>query len=46
MKLKDIPDGLTCYVDATIFYYHIVNTPPLSDDCSDFLKRVERGYSV
>lgn len=43
MTLKDVPDGVTCYVDATIFYYHIVNTPPLSDDCSDFLERVERG---
>ncbi len=44
MTLKDIPDGVTCYVDATIFYYHIVNTPPLSDDCSDFLERVEMRY--
>ena len=43
MTLKDIPDGVTCYVDATIFYYHIVNTLPLSDDCSDFLERVDRG---
>ncbi len=44
MTLKGVPDGVTCYVDATIFYYHIVNTPPLSDDCSDFLERVERRH--
>jgi predicted nucleic acid-binding protein len=41
--LKDIPDGVTCFLDATIFYYHLVNTPPLSDDCSDLLERVEAG---
>jgi predicted nucleic acid-binding protein len=38
--LKDIPDGATCFLDATIFYYHLVNTPPLSDDCSDLLVRI------
>ena len=38
--LKDIPAGATCFIDATIFYYHLVNTPPLSDDCSDLLVRV------
>jgi hypothetical protein len=21
--LKDIPDGATCFLDATIFYYHL-----------------------
>lgn len=41
--LKDIPDGATCFLDATIFYYHLVNTPPLSDDCSDLLARVAAG---
>ncbi len=41
--LKDIPDGVACFLDATIFYYHLVNTPPLSDDCSDLLERVEAG---
>ncbi|MGH9855971.1 MAG: type II toxin-antitoxin system VapC family toxin [Blastocatellia bacterium] len=41
--LKDIPDGAACFLDATIFYYHLVNTPPLSDDCSDLLERVEAG---
>ena len=41
--LKDIPDGATCFLDATIFYYHLVNTPPLSDDCSDLLMRIGSG---
>jgi len=41
--LSDIPDGVSCYIDATIFYYHLVGAPPLSDDCSDFLKRAETG---
>lgn len=41
--LRDIPDGATCFLDATIFYYHLVNTPPLSDDCSDLLARVATG---
>ena len=42
--LTDIPDGVTCYLDATIFYYHLVDTPMLSDDCSDLLKRIELGH--
>ena len=41
--LTDIPDGVVCYIDATIFYYHLVDTPVLSDDCSDLLKRLELG---
>ena len=41
--LKDIPDGATCFLDATIFYYHLVNTLPLSDDCSDLLIRIGSG---
>jgi predicted nucleic acid-binding protein len=41
--LKDVPDGVTCFIDANIFAYHIVDSPPLSEDCSDFLKRVEQG---
>lgn len=43
MLLRDIPVGATCFVDATIFYYHLVNSPPLSEDCSDFLERIEQG---
>ena len=41
--LTDIPDGVVCYLDATIFYYHLVHVPALSDDCSGLLTRVERG---
>lgn len=41
--LQDIPDGMTCFLDATIFYYHLVNTPPLSDDCLHLLARIGTG---
>jgi predicted nucleic acid-binding protein len=41
--LTPIPDGIVCYLDATIFYYHLVDAPALSDDCSDLLKRIELG---
>ena len=41
--LTTIPDGVVCYLDATIFYYHLVDAPALSDDCSDLLTRIERG---
>ena len=41
--LNDIPEGAVCYLDATIFYYHIVGVPTLSDECSDLLKRIELG---
>jgi predicted nucleic acid-binding protein len=41
--LTDIPEGAVCYLDATIFYYHLVGAPTLSDDCSDLLKRIELG---
>ncbi len=43
LPLKDIPDGAICFLDATIFYYHFVNQPPLSDDCSDLLARIGAG---
>ncbi len=42
--LTDIPAGASCYLDATIFYYHLVETPALSDDCSDLLKQIELGH--
>ncbi len=42
--LTALPDGVVCYLDATIFYYHLVDAPPLSDDCSDLLMRMERGH--
>lgn len=43
LLLEDIPDGVVCFLDATIFYYHLVNTPPLSDDCLKLLARIGTG---
>jgi len=40
--LHDIPPGTHCFIDANIFYYHLVETPPLSEECSNFFERVER----
>ena len=40
--LRDIPPGTHCFVDANIFYYHLVDIPPLSEDCSNFFERVEK----
>lgn len=33
-----------CFVDANIFYYHLVETPPLSEECSNFFERVEKRH--
>jgi predicted nucleic acid-binding protein len=41
--VSDIPEGAVCYLDATIFYYHLVGVPTLSDECSDLVKRIELG---
>ncbi|HEV8717708.1 MAG TPA: type II toxin-antitoxin system VapC family toxin [Candidatus Binatia bacterium] len=41
--LSDLPDGTSCFVDANVICYHIVQTPPLSDECTQFIKRIERG---
>ena len=41
--LSDLADGVSCFVDANIICYHIVQTPPLSEECTRFLKRIERG---
>ncbi|MEW6130560.1 MAG: type II toxin-antitoxin system VapC family toxin [Acidobacteriota bacterium] len=41
--LRAIPQGAVCFIDANIVYYHIFDTPPLSEECSDFLYRVEQG---
>lgn len=41
--LRDVPEGCVYYLDATIFYYHLVSTPMLSDGCSDMLTRIEQG---
>jgi len=40
--LRDIPPGTHCFVDANIFYYHLVETPPLSEECSSFFERIEK----
>lgn len=40
--LHDIPPGTRVFVDANIFYYHLVETPPLSEECSNFFERVEK----
>lgn len=40
--LHDIPPGTHVFVDANIFYYHLVETPPLSEECSNFFERVEK----
>ncbi len=39
----DLPDGGRCFVDANIFYYHFVDTPPLSNPCTAFLERAANG---
>lgn len=41
--LSSLPDGVSCFVDANILCYHIVQTPPLSEECTRFIKRIERG---
>ena len=38
--------GTHCFVDANIFYYHLVDIPPLSEDCSNFFERVEKQEIV
>lgn len=35
----DLPDGVSCFVDANIFYYHFVEASPFSDACTDLLER-------
>ena len=41
--LSALPDGVSCFVDANIICYHLVQTPPLSEECPQFIKRIERG---
>lgn len=36
----DLPSGTDCFIDANVLYYHFVETPGLSDVCSDFLERI------
>jgi predicted nucleic acid-binding protein len=35
-----------CFVDANILYYYFVETPPLSEPCTNFLERVAKGEIV
>ena len=39
----DMPNGTACFVDANIFYYHIVEMPGLSQPSTAFLERVASG---
>ncbi len=39
----DLPDGHRCFVDANIFYYHLVETRLLSEPCTTFLERAASG---
>src|SRR5262245_49457417 len=36
----NLPDGSSCFLDANILYYHFVDSPPLSEPCSELLERV------
>jgi predicted nucleic acid-binding protein len=42
----ELPDGERCFVDANIFYYCFVETPPFSDHSRAFLERVQLGEVV
>lgn len=39
----NLPAGARCFIDANIFYYHYIDTPPFSEPCSDLLQRVLDG---
>jgi len=41
--LRDLPDGTMCFVDANILCYHIVQTPLLSDVCTQCIQRIVQG---
>jgi hypothetical protein len=36
MLLREISSGTQCFVDADIFFCHLVDTPSLSQECSGF----------
>jgi predicted nucleic acid-binding protein len=40
--LDTIPGGTHCFVDANIFCYYLIDTPPLTEQCARFIKRVNR----
>ena len=41
--LRDLPNSIMCFVDANILCYHIVQTPLLSDECTQFIQRIAQG---
>ncbi len=43
MKLSKIKTGSEIFVDSNIFIYHFTG---VSDECSDFLSRCERGELI
>lgn len=38
-----MPDSTVCFIDANIFYYHFVETPPFSQPSTACLERVASG---
>lgn len=40
MLMQSCPDGTHVLIDANTIYYHMVQFPPLSKVCSEFLHRV------
>lgn len=43
MKLSDVPDGQSEFVDANTFVYAFVPEPTLGPRCIAFLQRIARG---
>jgi hypothetical protein len=41
-ELSTLSSGARIFIDANIFIYHFTDTP-LTDACTTFLQRVERG---
>ena len=46
MRLADIPQGTSCFVDANILLYALTNHPAYGAACAEFLKRVENQEVV
>ena len=43
MRLTDVREGETVFVDANIFIYTFAPDPTLGPPCQDFLERIENG---
>ena len=39
--LRDVPDGVSIFVDTNILIYHLLEDELYGATCRDFLKRVE-----